>query len=146
MVSLTSWSLSCLAQGYLGSALKVILHLPLLPEHPGVGTLNPNHPPGVDLGSLLVVMQPCKVATLHASVSLKFSSHLFQEPVCGPDALFPSVFLRFPLFPSSDDDLSEEDLNQCEKEDPLHEEDQVPHPGSGEKEAKKKKNLVSSGR
>ncbi|XP_029687953.1 craniofacial development protein 1 [Takifugu rubripes] len=44
----------------------------------------------------------------------------------------------------SGDDLSEEDINQCEKEDPLHEEDDVPHPDPGKKEAKKKKNLVSS--
>lgn len=48
-----------------------------------------------------------------------------------------------PVFASSDDDLSEEDINQCEKEDPLHEEDDVPHPDSGKKEAKKKK-LASS--
>lgn len=51
----------------------------------------------------------------------------------GPDAVFSS----------SDDDLSEDDINQCEKEDPLHEEDDVPHPDSG-KEAKKKKKLVPS--
>uniref|UniRef100_H3CAC0 Craniofacial development protein 1 n=2 Tax=Tetraodon nigroviridis TaxID=99883 RepID=H3CAC0_TETNG len=43
----------------------------------------------------------------------------------------------------SDDNLSEEDINECEKEDPLHEEDDVPHPDSGKKEVKKKRKLVS---
>lgn len=41
----------------------------------------------------------------------------------------------------SDDNLSEDDLNECEKEDPLHENDEVSHPGSVSKKKKKKKNI-----
>ncbi|RVE71455.1 hypothetical protein OJAV_G00051960 [Oryzias javanicus] len=36
----------------------------------------------------------------------------------------------------SDDNLSEDDMNECEKEDPLHEEDSVPHPGKKKKKRK----------
>lgn len=36
----------------------------------------------------------------------------------------------------SDDNLSEDDINECEKEDPLHEDDSVPH---SEPISKKKK-------
>ncbi|KAM9377133.1 craniofacial development protein 1 isoform 2-T2 [Pholidichthys leucotaenia] len=38
----------------------------------------------------------------------------------------------------SDDNLSEDDINECEKEDPLHEDDTVPHPGSISKKKRKK--------
>ncbi|KAJ0029497.1 hypothetical protein NQD34_004494 [Periophthalmus magnuspinnatus] len=33
----------------------------------------------------------------------------------------------------SDGSLSEDDINECEKEDPLHEDEEVPHPGSRKK-------------
>ncbi|XP_011471140.1 craniofacial development protein 1 isoform X1 [Oryzias latipes] len=36
----------------------------------------------------------------------------------------------------SDDNLSEDDMNECEKEDPLHQEDSVPHPGRKKKRRK----------
>lgn len=39
----------------------------------------------------------------------------------------------------SDGSLSEDDINECEKEDPLNEDDEVPHPGSVHKSKKKKK-------
>ncbi|XP_059192125.1 craniofacial development protein 1 [Centropristis striata] len=39
----------------------------------------------------------------------------------------------------SDDNLSEDDINECEKEDPLHEGDSVPHPDDVSKRKKKKK-------
>ncbi|XP_033823799.1 craniofacial development protein 1 [Periophthalmus magnuspinnatus] len=39
----------------------------------------------------------------------------------------------------SDGSLSEDDINECEKEDPLHEDEEVPHPGSVHKSKKKKK-------
>ncbi|XP_008291300.1 craniofacial development protein 1 [Stegastes partitus] len=38
----------------------------------------------------------------------------------------------------SDNNLSEDDINECEKEDPLHEDDNVPHPGDVNKKKKKK--------
>lgn len=38
----------------------------------------------------------------------------------------------------SDGSLSEDDINECEKEDPLQEDDDVPHPGSVHKNKKKK--------
>lgn len=41
----------------------------------------------------------------------------------------------------SDDNLSEDDINECEKEDPLHENDDVPHPGSVTQKKKKKKDI-----
>lgn len=47
------------------------------------------------------------------------------------------------MFLSQDDNLSEDDINECEKEEPLHEDDDVPHPDSGKKEVKKKKILPS---
>ncbi|KAJ0069262.1 hypothetical protein NL108_003195, partial [Boleophthalmus pectinirostris] len=34
--------------------------------------------------------------------------------------------------------LSEDDINECEKEDPLHEDDEVPHPGVHKSKKKKK--------
>ncbi|XP_026222193.1 craniofacial development protein 1 [Anabas testudineus] len=37
----------------------------------------------------------------------------------------------------SDDNLSEDDINECEKEDPLHEDDNVLHPGGVSKKKKK---------
>lgn len=40
-----------------------------------------------------------------------------------------------------DDNLSEDDINECEKEDPLREDDDVPHPDGGSKKKKKKKKL-----
>lgn len=47
---------------------------------------------------------------------------------------------------SPDDELSEDDINQCEKEDPLHEDDHGPLPDPGKEEEKRTKTLVSSGR
>ncbi|KAG7231026.1 hypothetical protein INR49_025055 [Caranx melampygus] len=41
----------------------------------------------------------------------------------------------------SDDNLSEDDLNECEKEDPLHEDDSVPHPDDVSKKKKTKKHI-----
>ncbi|KAL7401566.1 hypothetical protein ABVT39_001509 [Epinephelus coioides] len=41
----------------------------------------------------------------------------------------------------SDDNLSEDDINECEKEDPLHEGDSVPHPGDVIKKKRKKKDI-----
>ncbi|XP_042268082.1 craniofacial development protein 1 isoform X2 [Thunnus maccoyii] len=41
----------------------------------------------------------------------------------------------------SDDNLSEDDINECEKEDPLHEGDDVPHPDNVTKKKKKKKDI-----
>lgn len=38
----------------------------------------------------------------------------------------------------SDDNLSEDDINECEKEDPLHEDDTVPHPSDVNRKKKKK--------
>lgn len=45
------------------------------------------------------------------------------------------------MFLSADDNLSEEDINECEKEEPLHEDDEVPHPEAA-KEVKKKKEVL----
>ncbi|XP_018534090.1 craniofacial development protein 1 isoform X1 [Lates calcarifer] len=41
----------------------------------------------------------------------------------------------------SDDNLSEDDINECEKEDPLHEDDDVPHPDNVSKKKRKKKDI-----
>ncbi|XP_033996951.1 craniofacial development protein 1 [Trematomus bernacchii] len=41
----------------------------------------------------------------------------------------------------SDDNLSEDDLNECEKEDPLNESDTVPHDGSDSKKKRIKKDI-----
>ncbi|XP_034735683.1 craniofacial development protein 1 [Etheostoma cragini] len=41
----------------------------------------------------------------------------------------------------SDDNLSEDDINECEKEEPLHEGDDVPHPDNGSKKKRKKKDI-----
>nr|XP_020468387.1 craniofacial development protein 1 isoform X2 [Monopterus albus] len=41
----------------------------------------------------------------------------------------------------SDDNLSEDDINECEKEDPLHEDDDVPHPDNVSKRKGKKKDI-----
>ncbi|KAM8861943.1 craniofacial development protein 1 [Synchiropus picturatus] len=41
----------------------------------------------------------------------------------------------------SDDNLSEDDLNDCEKEEPLNEDDEVPHPGNPSKKKSKKKDI-----
>lgn len=41
----------------------------------------------------------------------------------------------------SDGSLSEDDINECEKEDPLNEEDVVPHPDSGHKNKRKDKSV-----
>uniref|UniRef100_A0A3B4WG62 Craniofacial development protein 1 n=1 Tax=Seriola lalandi dorsalis TaxID=1841481 RepID=A0A3B4WG62_SERLL len=41
----------------------------------------------------------------------------------------------------SDDNLSEDDLNECEKEDPLREDDDVPHPDDVSKKKRKKKDI-----
>ncbi|XP_042352373.1 LOW QUALITY PROTEIN: craniofacial development protein 1 [Plectropomus leopardus] len=41
----------------------------------------------------------------------------------------------------SDDNLSEDDINECEKEDPLHEGDSVPHPDKVIKKKRKKNDL-----
>ncbi|KAF3854173.1 hypothetical protein F7725_022228 [Dissostichus mawsoni] len=46
----------------------------------------------------------------------------------------------------SDDNLSEDDLNECEKEDPLNESDTVPHDGSDSKKKRKKKDISVRGR
>lgn len=46
------------------------------------------------------------------------------------------ILFFFPPF-SSDDNLSEDDINECEKEDPLHENDDVPHPDYVSKKKKK---------
>ncbi|KAM6937912.1 craniofacial development protein 1 [Xenentodon cancila] len=37
----------------------------------------------------------------------------------------------------SDDNLSEDDINECEKEDPINEDDDVPHPDNGKKRKRK---------
>lgn len=42
---------------------------------------------------------------------------------------------------SSDDNLSEDDINECEKEDPLHGDDDVPHPDNVSKKKRKKKDI-----
>lgn len=42
-----------------------------------------------------------------------------------------------PLVFLSDDNLSEDDINECEKEDPLHEDDTVPHPDLKKKKKRK---------
>lgn len=49
------------------------------------------------------------------------------------------MFLKFcmPLVFLSDDNLSEDDINECEKEDPLHEDDTVPHPDLKKKKKRK---------
>lgn len=44
----------------------------------------------------------------------------------------------------SDGSLSEDDINECEKEDPLNEDDDVPHPGNVHKSKKKKKDKSMS--
>lgn len=44
----------------------------------------------------------------------------------------------------SDGSLSEDDINECEKEDPLHESDDVPHPDNVHKSKKKKKDKSMS--
>lgn len=44
----------------------------------------------------------------------------------------------FLYFFTSDDNLSEDDINECEKEDPLHEDDSVPHSEPISKKKKKK--------
>lgn len=41
----------------------------------------------------------------------------------------------------SDDNLSEDDINECEKEEPLHEDDTVPHPSDVSRKKKKKKDI-----
>ncbi|XP_029985833.1 craniofacial development protein 1 isoform X2 [Sphaeramia orbicularis] len=41
----------------------------------------------------------------------------------------------------SDDNLSEDDINECEKEDPLHENDDVPHPDGVTKKKKTKTDI-----
>lgn len=41
----------------------------------------------------------------------------------------------------SDDNLSEDDLNECEKEEPLREDDSVPHPDDVSKKKKTKKHI-----
>ncbi|XP_045893660.1 craniofacial development protein 1 [Micropterus dolomieu] len=41
----------------------------------------------------------------------------------------------------SDDNLSEDDINECEKEDPLHGDDDVPHPDNVSKKKRKKKDI-----
>ncbi|XP_044049643.1 craniofacial development protein 1 isoform X3 [Siniperca chuatsi] len=41
----------------------------------------------------------------------------------------------------SDDNLSEDDINECEKEDPLHRDDDVPHPDNVSKKKRKKKDI-----
>lgn len=41
----------------------------------------------------------------------------------------------------SDENLSEDDINECEKEDPLHEDENVPHPGDVNKKKKKKNDI-----
>ncbi|CAN9499064.1 unnamed protein product [Ophioblennius macclurei] len=41
----------------------------------------------------------------------------------------------------SDDNLSEDDINECEKEDPLNEDDTVPHPSNVSHKKKKKKDI-----
>lgn len=56
---------------------------------------------------------------------------------------WPALLMFSPVFLSPDDNLSEDDINECEKEDPLHEDDRVPHPDSGKKEVKKRKKPVS---
>nr|XP_046250442.1 craniofacial development protein 1 [Scatophagus argus] len=42
----------------------------------------------------------------------------------------------------SDENLSEDDINECEKEDPLHEHDDVPHPDSVSQKKRKKMDIV----
>ncbi|CAL9697005.1 unnamed protein product [Knipowitschia caucasica] len=44
----------------------------------------------------------------------------------------------------SDGSLSEDDINECEKEDPLNEDDEVPHPDGVQKGKKKKKDKTLS--
>lgn len=44
----------------------------------------------------------------------------------------------------SDGSLSEDDINECEKEEPLNEDDDVPHPGMVHKSKKKKKDKSMS--
>ncbi|XP_054476136.1 craniofacial development protein 1 isoform X2 [Anoplopoma fimbria] len=41
----------------------------------------------------------------------------------------------------SDDNLSEDDMNECEKEEPLNEGDSVPHPGDVSKKKRKKNDI-----
>ncbi|XP_034541763.1 craniofacial development protein 1 [Notolabrus celidotus] len=41
----------------------------------------------------------------------------------------------------SDDNLSEDDINECEKEEPLHQDDGVPHPDKDGKKKRKKTDL-----
>ncbi|XP_041795421.1 craniofacial development protein 1 [Chelmon rostratus] len=41
----------------------------------------------------------------------------------------------------SDDNLSEDDINECEKEDPLHRDDDVPHPDYVSKKKRKKMDI-----
>lgn len=41
----------------------------------------------------------------------------------------------------SDDNLSEDDINECEQEDPLHRDESVPHPGDVGKKRRKKADL-----
>lgn len=50
-------------------------------------------------------------------------------------------FSCLPPVLSSDDNLSEDDLNECEKEDPLNESDTVPHDGSDSKKKRKKEDI-----
>ncbi|XP_072242638.1 craniofacial development protein 1 [Leuresthes tenuis] len=46
----------------------------------------------------------------------------------------------------SDDNLSEDDINECVKEDPLHEHDAVPCPDDGPKKKRKRKDVSSRNR
>ncbi|XP_041651804.1 craniofacial development protein 1 [Cheilinus undulatus] len=43
----------------------------------------------------------------------------------------------------SDDNLSEDDINECEREEPLHRDDDVPHPDRDDKKKKKKRKDLS---
>lgn len=51
------------------------------------------------------------------------------------------LFICFLFSFSSDDNLSEDDINECEKEDPLHRDDDVPHPDYVSKKKRKKMDI-----
>lgn len=50
------------------------------------------------------------------------------------------IYICICLLFSADDYQSEDDINECEKEDPLHS-DEVPHPDNASKKKRKKMNI-----
>lgn len=68
--------------------------------------------------------------------------HLWNDDTIIIIPLQYKSFLLLPVLLSSDDNLSEDDINECEKEDPLHGDDDVPHPGDVSKKKRKTKGIA----